>query len=111
LIQAAKALETTKSERTDHGLDAMGKKRGAIGVLMSVLGWDGGTYALSESPGEANKIRKQSSEIDSADKMLHRRKLCDMLSERIVGRIGYMDGTERKSYKEIAEWLRLLASD
>jgi hypothetical protein len=70
LASTPSSLETTKSERTDNGLDAMGKKRGAIGCFMSVLGWNGGTYALSESPGEANKIRKQSSEKDSADRML-----------------------------------------
>ena len=46
--QAANALETTRFEKSIHGEDAIGNRRSAVGVLMSVLGWDGGISASSK---------------------------------------------------------------
>jgi hypothetical protein len=105
--RAAIALETTKYEKTIHGEDATGNTRSAVGVLMSVLGWDGGTSALSENMAEAIEMRKQNSDKDTEDRTIYRQKVCDFLSEYIIGRMGFLCTYSHCSFKQIAQWLRL----
>jgi hypothetical protein len=107
---AARALETTKFKETAFGEYATGNRRNAVGVLMSVLGWDGGTQAISENAAEALRMRKQSSEKDAENRLIYRQKVCEFLSEYIVGRMNYLS-TFRFSFKEIAQWLRLFLVD
>jgi|GEM_PF-1633751 hypothetical protein len=106
---AAKALETTKFKETAFGEYATGNRRNTVGVLMSVLGWNGGTQALSENAAEALRIRKQSSEKDTENRLIYRQKVCEFLSEHIVGRMDYL--SRDNSFKEIAQWLRLFLVD
>ena len=67
----------------------------------------GGTQALSENSAEANKMRRQSSEMDTENRYIATDELISRLSKHIVGRMGYLDGSERYSFKEVAQWLRL----
>jgi hypothetical protein len=76
---------------------------------MSGLGWDGGTQALSENAAEALRMRKQSNEKDRENRLIYRQKVCEFLSEHIVGRMNYL--SHDHSFKEIAQWLRLFLVD
>jgi hypothetical protein len=113
---AAKALENATRQRTDHGEFATGSRRSVVGVLLDFIPvngrrWGGGTLALSENAAEANKMRRQSSEKDQENRHIALEQLRLRLSEHIVGRMGYLDGTERYSFKEVAKWLRLFLVD
>jgi hypothetical protein len=113
---AAKALENTTRQQTDQGEDATGSRRSAVGVLLDFMPvngqrWDGGTQALSENAAEADKMRRQNSEKDQENQLIAIEELRSRLSKHIVGRMRYLDGTERYSFKEVGQWLRLFLAD
>jgi hypothetical protein len=106
--QAANALETTRFEKSIRGEDAIGNRRSAVGVLMSVLGWDGGISASSKYTEEVIKMEDHSAEKDAENRTIFRRKVADFLSEYIVGRITFLCTYYHCSFDEIAQWLRSL---
>jgi hypothetical protein len=113
---AAKALENTARKRTFHGEDVTGNRRSAVGVLLDFVPvngqlWDGVTAALSEKPSESIKMRRQSADKDKENHDIAIQELNLRLSEHIVRRIRYLDSSERFSFKEVAQWLRLFLGD
>lgn len=109
LLLAAVALETTKFERTNYGEDACYNQRSPVGILMSRLGWDGGSDGRAKSREEAVRMRKIMALENHESILVYRQKLIYMLSGYVVNRLTILD-REKKSNREVAEWLRLLAA-
>jgi hypothetical protein len=109
---AAKALENTNRPQALYPGDVWGEKRSAVSVLLNFMivngkRYDGGIAALSEKPDEALRLAKKiglSSESQQ-NQYIARQQLSKYISEYIVGRIRYLNDSERCNFKEIAQWL------
>jgi hypothetical protein len=75
---------------------------------MSRLGWDGGSDGRAKSREEAVRMRKIMALENHESILVYRQKLIYMLSGYVVNRLTILD-REKKSNREVAEWLRLLA--
>lgn len=113
LINAAMALETTKAERTPHSEDARYDRRSSVGVLMAILGWDGGVYGIArrlKNSKEAFRMRTTLWQKSAVDSHQYRQRVIYMISGYVVHRIDGLD-RDNKTNREVADWLRLLAAD
>lgn len=99
LLRAAKMIETTGFERSHNEEDAtQNNKRTIVGMIMSSLGWSGGSNCTAK-----NKFHKNEFEYD-----YYYQEVIFMLSRYVVNRL-YMLDRQRKSNEEIIDWLRRMA--
>jgi len=101
LVLAAIALETTEHMRTKYGQNLMYNQQSAIGILMSILGWNRGAKAnqMAEIDGWNNRVKISQFE----------QRLTNMISRYVFERIIMLDREQKKTSLEIAEWLRKMA--
>ncbi len=99
LLRAATVIETTEFERSHNEEDAtQNNKRTIVGMIMSSLGWRGGSNCTA-----MNKFHKNQFEYD-----YYYQEVIFMLSRYVVNRL-YMLDRQRKSNEEIIDWLRRMA--
>lgn len=99
IARAATALEDTSLEQIYTGVDAMGDKGSALGVLLDLV-------KVNSSNKRNERSAKDHENHDIAIQKLH-----SLLSPYIVGRIRTLNDFERLSFKEIACWLRLFLAE
>jgi hypothetical protein len=109
---AAQALENSTRQQTSDVEDVAGERRSSVGVLLVFMNVrDGEAHALSEHPGEAIRMSRQSGDKERENFGIATPELRELLSDYIVNRIRYFDGYERYSFKDVAQWLRLFLID
>jgi len=103
LILAAIALETTEYVREKYQQNLMYNQQSIIGILMSILGWNG--------KAKINQVKV--TEIDWLNNRVKisqfEQRLTNMISAYVFERIIMLDREQRRTALEIAEWLRKMA--
>jgi hypothetical protein len=101
LVLAAIALETTEYVRSKYGQNLMYNQQSIIGILMSILGWNGQAEAnqMTEIYWRNNRVKTSQFE----------QRLTNMISAYVFERIIMLDREQKRTALEIAEWLRKIA--
>lgn len=105
LILAAVALEAADDARTKYGQDTPYNQKSIIGILISILGWSGG----SESRTKPNEYENWW--VNHKKKSEYEQKLIKMISGYVFERIMVLDREQKKTNQEIADWLRRMAQN
>ena len=98
LLWAAKIIENTEFERSPNEETTTHNKRTIVGMIMSALGWSGGSDCTAKI-----KFHKNQFEYDH-----YYQEAIFMLSRYLVNRLDFLD-RQTKSNEEIVDWLRRMA--
>jgi hypothetical protein len=101
LVLAAIALETTEHVRRKYGQNPTYNQQSTIGILMSILGWNGEpkTSRMAEIDWRNNHVKMSR----------FKQRLTNMISAYVFERIIMLDREQKRTIVEIAEWLRKMA--
>ena len=107
LLRAAKMIETTEFERSPNEEDETNNKRSIVGMIMSGLGWSGGSECLAKSR-EAVELRKNKWHKNQFELDYYCQEAIFMLSGYVIGRLDKLD-RQKKTNEEIVDWLKKMA--
>ncbi len=101
LVLAAIALETTEHVRTKYGQYTTYNQQSTIGILMSILGWNGEpkTSRMAEIDWRNSHVKMSR----------FKQRLTNMIPAYVFEGIIMLDREQKRTSVEIAEWLRKMA--